>query len=110
MVLMKTEKRILLINPNTSETSTRNMQEVCKRISAPGTHADAVNPKVSNTFNIPVIQCWTDEYITAIETLRIIREKARDYDGIIIACFSDPGLDAARELVDIPILGIGETS
>ncbi|MFT4063784.1 aspartate/glutamate racemase family protein [Paraburkholderia sp.] len=35
---------------------------------------------------------------------------AREADGYIIACFSDPGLFAARELTRHPVLGIGETS
>jgi len=32
------------------------------------------------------------------------------FDAVVIACFSDPGLDAARELVNIPVVGIQEAS
>ena len=31
-------------------------------------------------------------------------------DGIVIACFGDPGLDAAREATDAPVLGIAEAA
>ncbi len=30
---------------------------------------------------------------------------AKEYDAVIIDCFGDPGLDAARELLDIPVIG-----
>lgn len=33
-----------------------------------------------------------------------------DYDAVIIGCFGDPGIRAARELVDIPIIGPAEAS
>ena len=32
------------------------------------------------------------------------------YDAAIIGCFSDPGLEAARELVDMPVIGPCESS
>jgi allantoin racemase len=31
-------------------------------------------------------------------------------DAYLIACFGDPGLDAARELTDAPVVGIGEAA
>lgn len=31
-------------------------------------------------------------------------------DAVTIDCFADPGLDAARELADIPVIGAGESS
>ena len=31
-------------------------------------------------------------------------------DGFVIACFGDPGLDAARELADGPVVGIAEAA
>jgi allantoin racemase len=38
-----------------------------------------------------------------------IRQAERDgYDAVVLACFSDPGLEAAREVVSIPVLGIEE--
>lgn len=32
------------------------------------------------------------------------------FDAIIVGCFGDPGLAAARELVDIPVIGPGQAS
>ncbi|MFQ5689434.1 MAG: aspartate/glutamate racemase family protein [Gemmatimonadota bacterium] len=35
---------------------------------------------------------------------------AEGFEGVIIGCFGDPGLAAARELVDIPVVGPGQAS
>ena len=32
------------------------------------------------------------------------------HDAYLIACFGDPGLEAARELTDAPVVGIGEAA
>ena len=42
------------------------------------------------------------------EILRSIdRAQARGFDAVIISCFSDPGLEPAREIARIPILASG---
>ncbi|MES2712441.1 MAG: aspartate/glutamate racemase family protein [Pseudomonadota bacterium] len=33
-----------------------------------------------------------------------------DHDGAIIACFGEPGLDAAREILPVPVQGMAEAS
>jgi allantoin racemase len=38
------------------------------------------------------------------------RAEALGYDAIVFSCYSDPGLDAARELVSIPVVGSGQAS
>ncbi len=59
----------------------------------------------------PAIESYYDEFMSVPDTLRIIvQAEKQDYDSVIIGCFGDPGIDAARELVDIPIVGPGESS
>lgn len=59
----------------------------------------------------PSIESMYDEYLSIPPTLDLVRSAARsDYDAVIIGCFGDPGVDAARELVDIPIVGPAEAS
>jgi len=44
-------------------------------------------------------------------TLDLIMQVEREgYDAAIIGCFGDPGLEAARELVDMPVIGPCESS
>ena len=40
----------------------------------------------------------------------VIKAEQESYDGVIIYCFSDPALKAAKEGVKIPVVGIGEAS
>jgi len=37
-------------------------------------------------------------------------QKENKYDGIIIGCFPDPGLNVLREMCDVPIIGLGEAA
>jgi hypothetical protein len=37
----------------------------------------------------------------------VVRAQAEGFSAVIIGCFSDPGLDALRELTSIPIVGRG---
>ncbi len=41
---------------------------------------------------------------------KMIQADAKGYDAIAIGCFLDPAMQEARELVSIPVFGLGETS
>ena len=41
---------------------------------------------------------------------KFIQAEKEGYDAIALGCFLDPALQEARELTDIPIFGLGETS
>ena len=41
---------------------------------------------------------------------KIIQAEAQGYDAVAIGCFLDPAMQEAREVVSIPVLGLGETS
>lgn len=57
------------------------------------------------------IESSYEELLAVPATLEGIRQAERDgYDAVIIGCFGDPGLEAARELVRIPVIGPGEAS
>ncbi len=42
--------------------------------------------------------------------LELVEEANEDSDAVILACFSDPGLEAAKEISEIPVIGIEESS
>jgi allantoin racemase len=42
--------------------------------------------------------------------LGLLREHEADYDAFVIGCFGDPGLAAAREFVDKPVVGPASTT
>ena len=50
------------------------------------------------------IEYFYDEEIAKTELLREVKKAERDnFDGILIYCTGDPGLNAAREIVNIPV-------
>ena len=38
----------------------------------------------------------------------VAEAESQGYEAVIISCFSDPGIDAAREIAAIPVIGSGE--
>jgi allantoin racemase len=52
-----------------------------------------------------------DEAWCALPTLQAVIQAEREgYDGVIIYCYGDPAVKAAKEGVRIPVVGIGEAS
>jgi allantoin racemase len=57
------------------------------------------------------IESECEEALVVPDFLRKSREAEQaGCDAIICDCFGDPGVHAARELVDIPVIGAGESS
>ncbi len=57
------------------------------------------------------IESAYEEYLSvpgAIE--RLVEAERTGFDGVVLGCFGDPGIDAMREMVSIPVIGPGEAS
>jgi allantoin racemase len=99
--------RLFVINPNTTESMTEHIRRELAKIKRPETELTVVNPEKG-----PVsIESVYDETLAGPPTLELVRRANEEgYDAIIIACFSDPALDAAKEISDIPVIGIEEAT
>jgi len=99
--------RIKLINPNTTWSMTDKMAAAARAVAMPGTEIVAVSPPGGPAS----IEGHYDEAVATIGLLEEIRSgEAQGFDGYIIACFGDPGLMAARELAQGPVVGIAEAA
>jgi allantoin racemase len=98
--------RLLVINPNTSAEMTRDIHEEAARYARPGTEIETVSP----AWGPRSIEGHYDDIVAAHATLEVVSERGGDVDGIVIACFGDPGLFAARELSPVPVVGIAEAA
>ena len=99
--------QIRVINPNTTESITRQIGVCAAAVAAVGTTVVAVNPDMGPAS----IESHYDEALAVPGLLREIERGERDgADGFVIACFGDPGLDAARELATGPVVGIAEAA
>ena len=97
--------RILVVNPNTTVSMTEKIGAAARRAASLGTEIVAVN-----SANGPAsIEGYYDEALSLAGMLEVIRT-TKDFDAVVIACFDDTGLDAARCLTDRPVIGIGEAA
>lgn len=98
---------IQVINPNTSREMTETIGAAARRAAHPDTEIRAVCP----SHGAPSIEGHVDEAIAALGVLEQIQQgKSQGVHGHVIACFGDPGLLAARELADAPVVGIAEAA
>jgi allantoin racemase len=57
------------------------------------------------------IECRADEArVVPLVLDRVVAAAADGVDGIVLNCFMDPGLAAARELVHVPVAGPGQSA
>jgi allantoin racemase len=97
--------RLALINPNTDRGHTAAMSGAITNALPPGAEVNSL----TSSRGPRSIESAVDATFAAAEVLRTIQDNP-DYDGYLIACFSDPGVPAARELTTAPVVGIGEAA
>ncbi|MDX2100924.1 MAG: aspartate/glutamate racemase family protein [Alphaproteobacteria bacterium] len=98
---------ILVINPNSTVAVTEGLDRAVQPMRLPG--APAIRC-VTLSEGPPGIQSQRDiEAVTGPLCRLIATESAEETaSAFVIACFSDPGLFAAREVTDKPVVGIME--
>lgn len=93
-------ERILVINPNSSLSCTDGIAAAIAPFAAPGL------PRLDVT-RLPespgAIVTWRDWYGVAEPLCRLVEAEAAD--AYVIACVSDPGLEAVRTATDRPVFG-----
>lgn len=97
--------RLLIVNPNSTASMTAKIETAARSVALPETEIIATNPSDGPAS----IQGYYDEAMSLAGMLGIIKS-APDVDAVIIACFDDTGLDAARCVTDRPVIGIGEAA
>ena len=100
--------KIKIINPNTTQSMTESIENLARRVARSDTQVWAVTPASGPDS----IECYVDEYLAVPGVLKeVIRgDREEGADAFIIACFGDPGLQAAREVTSKPVLGICESA
>lgn len=95
--------QILVINPNTSVPMTQKIALAAQKVASPGVNILAR----TSVYGPASIEGYYDEALSLAGLLEVIRAEP-SFDAVVIACFDDTGLDAARCLTDKPVVGIGE--
>lgn len=99
--------RLLVVNPNTTASMTETIAAAARGAAAPDTD---IRPRTALMGPVS-IEGYYDEVFAIPGLLSEIALGQQDgAQAAIIACFDDTGLDAARAMADIPVLGICESA
>ncbi|HWF49532.1 MAG TPA: aspartate/glutamate racemase family protein [Solirubrobacteraceae bacterium] len=97
--------RLLVINPNASSAMTEDMVR-----SARAVEPDADITGATAGHGLPSLEGYRDDVVAAGAVIELIAAHEGSFDAAIVGCFGDPGLYAARELTEAPVVGIAEAS
>jgi Asp/Glu/hydantoin racemase len=98
--------RILLINPNTSESVTALVAHDASAIAGDA----ATFVPVTGRFGASYISTRASVAIAAHAALDALARHVAGCDAVFLACFGDPGLAALREVSPVPVVGMAEAS
>jgi Asp/Glu/hydantoin racemase len=96
---------VVVINPNSTERVTAGIDEAVAPLRMAG------GPKIACLTlaeGPPGIESQLDADGVIAPLCRLIRARDNEAAAFVVACFSDPGLFAAREATRKPVLGIAE--
>jgi Asp/Glu/hydantoin racemase len=98
--------RLLLINPNVTAAMTDAMAAEARLSASAGTEIFAVTA----AFGTQYVENRAEAAIAGHAVLDALATHAVGCDAAIVSAFGDPGLAAAREFADIPVVGIEESA
>ena len=105
--------KVLYFIPGPLSKGTLGPQELLRRQAILQKHAD-VNTEivVRDAESGPAsIESIYEEYLAVPGMMRAVAEAEREgIDAAIVGCFGDPGVDGAREIAGIPVIGPCESS
>jgi allantoin racemase len=97
---------ILVVNPNTSQAMTAAIDRVAQ--AAAGSIASVVTIRSHNGPH--TIEGALDTALATAGMLEVVAAHKDPFDALVVACFSDPGVEALRILTRVPVIGIGAAS
>lgn len=98
--------RLLLVNPNTSAELTAVLAGAASAAAAPGTEI----VEATGAFGAALIGSRTESTIAAHAALQAAVTAPQPYDALLLAVSLDGAVDALRELLDVPVVGLTEAA
>src|SRR3954468_6247159 len=99
--------RILVVNPNTTLSMTEKIGAAARAAASPGTAIAAVSPAMGP---VSIEGCYDEAFAVPGLLDEIRKGEEAGFKGYVVACFDDPGVDAARSLARGPVVGIAEAA
>jgi allantoin racemase len=98
--------KILIINPNSDQNMTKAIQETAEKYAW-----EEIEVVCKSTPGAPsFIETYQEGIKAAPGMIQLVRENEDTCDAFVVACHSDPNLDAIKETTQKPVVGIGEAS
>lgn len=98
-------REALIINPNTSVGMTAHIRKTAERVFVGSWTARVARAPAGPES----LESWRDYYLASVSILPLLGEHA-DVDGIVLACFGDPGLFVLKEIASVPVVGVAEAA
>ena len=98
--------RLHIINGNTFAAMTANIDAQARAAARPDTLIRTTQPAAGPL----TIESYYDEYLAIPHILAELIQNEGTSDAFILACWGDPGIEAAREITRKPVIGIAEAS
>jgi len=98
--------RLLLANANTTAAITALCATAARTAASPGTNIIPATPR----FGPAVISTRVENAIASHALLELLAEHIGQVDGVLLAVSHDTALDAARQLMPCPVLGMTEAA
>ena len=93
--------KLLLVNPNTTASMTAKMHEAARAVTSQGTEIVAVTAE----YGPESIEGYYDEVFSVPAMLDAVKAHP-DAAGVVVGCYDDTGVDAARCVTSAPVIGI----
>ena len=98
--------RLLLINPNISDSVSQLIRTEAQRSAEPGFSIEVLTAP----FGVAYIETRFEALIGAYAAAQLAAEHHARFDAVIVAAFGDPGLAGLREALPCPVTGLTEAA
>lgn len=98
--------RLLLVNPNISDSVSELIRAEALRSASPGTEVEVLTAPLG----VAYIETRFEALLGAYATAQLACEHAARHDAVVVAAFGDPGLAALREVLPVPVTGLTEAA
>jgi Asp/Glu/hydantoin racemase len=103
---------VLLVNPNSNRDTTVMMTELIRpRLAGAGLEVEGVTVEHGPTMLVdPEALAASAPHVVDVVRRRLEADDADRFAAVVVAAIGDPGRDQLEELLDLPVVGIGQAS
>jgi allantoin racemase len=98
--------RLLVVNCNVSDSITKVIDSAARAAAGPTTEVVTIAP----TWGVASAEGYLDGHLASVAMLDAVRHHEQPYDAVVLAGFGEPGREAFRELLDVPVVDITDAA